>query len=203
MMRSRKVKEGYQRAPNRSLLRSLGVTDREMDLPFIGIANAWNDIVPGHVHLRMLATKVREGITAAGGVPFEFGVIGICDGIAMGHEGMRYSLPSRENIADSIELMVESHALDGIVLLGTCDKIVPGMLMAAARCNVPAIAVTGGPMLPGFLEGRNLSSSMSSRAWGGSPPGRCPRTISTLSNVRQCRDAGVARDSTPRTRWHA
>lgn len=157
MMRSRKVKEGYQRAPNRSLLRSLGVTDREMDLPFIGIANAWNDIVPGHVHLRMLATKVREGITAAGGVPFEFGVIGICDGIAMGHEGMRYSLPSRENIADSIELMVGSHALDGIVLLGTCDKIVPGMLMAAARCNVPAIAVTGGPMLPGFLEGRNLS----------------------------------------------
>ncbi len=157
MIRSKKVKEGYQRAPNRSLLRSLGVTDREMDLPFIGVANAWNDIVPGHVHLRMLATKVREGITAAGGVPFEFGVIGICDGIAMGHEGMRYSLPSRENIADSVELMVEAHALDGIVLLGTCDKIVPGMLMAAARCNIPAIVVTGGPMLPGFLEGRDLS----------------------------------------------
>ncbi|MCQ8893050.1 MAG: dihydroxy-acid dehydratase [Methanolinea sp.] len=156
-MRSTRVKAGYQRAPNRSLLRSLGVTDREMDLPFIGVANAWNDIVPGHVHLRMLATRVREGIAAAGGVPFEFGVIGICDGIAMGHEGMRYSLPSRENIADSVELMVESHALDGIVLLGTCDKIVPGMLMAAARCNVPAIAVTGGPMLPGYLEGKDLS----------------------------------------------
>ncbi|MEM2124337.1 MAG: dihydroxy-acid dehydratase, partial [Methanolinea sp.] len=130
-MRSRIVKEGYQRAPNRSLLRSLGVTDGEMDLPFIGIANAWNDIVPGHVHLRTLSTRIREGIAAAGGVPFEFGVIGICDGIAMGHAGMRYSLPSRENIADSIELMVEAHAFDGIVLLGTCDKIVPGMLMAA------------------------------------------------------------------------
>ncbi|MDI9632846.1 MAG: dihydroxy-acid dehydratase [Methanolinea sp.] len=156
-MRSRIVKEGYQRAPNRSLLRSLGVTDGEIDLPFIGIANAWNDIVPGHVHLRTLSTRIREGIAAAGGVPFEFGVIGICDGIAMGHAGMRYSLPSRENIADSIELMVEAHAFDGIVLLGTCDKIVPGMLMAAARCNIPAIVVTGGPMLPGYLDGRDLS----------------------------------------------
>jgi len=157
MMRSTKVKEGYQRAPNRALLRALGVTDREMDLPFIGIANAWNDIVPGHQNLRTLAAKVREGIAAAGGVPFEFGVIGICDGIAMGHEGMRYSLPSRETIADSVELMVEAHAFDGVVLLGTCDKIVPGMLMAAARCNVPSIVVTGGAMLPGFLDGKELS----------------------------------------------
>ncbi|MCU0631680.1 MAG: dihydroxy-acid dehydratase [Methanolinea sp.] len=156
-MRSDEVKKGYQRAPNRSLLRSLGVSDREMELPYIGIANAWNDIVPGHTHLRMLAQKIREGVAAAGGVPFEFGVIGICDGVAMGHEGMRYSLPSRENIADSVELMVEAHRFDGVVLLGTCDKIVPGMLMAAARCNIPAIMVTGGAMLPGYLEGRDLS----------------------------------------------
>ena len=156
-MRSDEVKSGYQRAPNRALLRSLGVTDREMDLPFIGIANAWNTIVPGHVHLRQLAEKVREGIAAAGGVPFEFGVIGICDGIAMGHEGMRYSLPSRENIADSIELMAEAHRFDGLVCIGTCDKIVPGMLMAAARCNIPTVVVTGGPMLSGFQAGKELS----------------------------------------------
>ncbi|MFA5296122.1 MAG: dihydroxy-acid dehydratase [Methanoregulaceae archaeon] len=156
-MRSDEVKVGYHRAPNRALLRSLGVTDAEFDRPFIGIANAWNDIVPGHVHLRALAGKVREGIAAAGGVPFEFGVIGICDGIAMGHEGMRYSLPSRENIADSIELMAEAHRFDGMVMVGTCDKIVPGMLMAAARINIPAILVTGGPMLCGSLDGRDLS----------------------------------------------
>ncbi len=156
-MRSDEVKSGYQRAPNRSLLRSLGVTDREMELPFIGIANAFNTIVPGHVHLRWLAEKVREGIAAAGGVPFEFGVIGICDGIAMGHEGMRYSLPSRENIADSIELMVQAHRFDGLVCIGTCDKIVPGMLMAAARCNIPSIVLTGGPMLSGYQDGKDLS----------------------------------------------
>jgi len=156
-MRSDEVKSGYQRAPNRSLLRSLGVTDREMELPFIGIANAYNTIVPGHVHLRWLAEKVREGIAAAGGVPFEFGVIGICDGIAMGHEGMRYSLPSRENIADSIELMAQAHRFDGLVCIGTCDKIVPGMLMAAARCNIPSIVLTGGPMLSGYQDGKDLS----------------------------------------------
>ena len=156
-MRSDEIKKGYPRAPNRSLLRSLGLSDAEMDLPFIGIANAWNDIVPGHVHLRNLSAKVREGIAAGGGVPFEFGTIGICDGIAMGHMGMRYSLPSRENIADSIELMVEAHRFDGLVCIGTCDKIVPGMLMAAARLDIPAIVLTGGPMMPGSLNGRDLS----------------------------------------------
>jgi dihydroxy-acid dehydratase len=156
-MRSDEVKTGYKRAPNRSLLRSLGVTDHEMELPFIGIANAYNTIVPGHIHLRQLAEKVREGITAAGGVPFEFGVIGICDGIAMGHEGMRYSLPSRENIADSIELMAQAHRFDGLVCIGTCDKIVPGMLMAAARTDIPTIVLTGGPMLSGFQDGKELS----------------------------------------------
>jgi dihydroxy-acid dehydratase len=156
-MRSDDVKSGYHRAPNRALLRSLGVTDKEMNLPFIGIANSYNTIVPGHTHLRQLAEKVREGIAAAGGVPFEFGVIGICDGIAMGHKGMRYSLPSRENIADSIELMVQSHRFDGLVCIGTCDKIVPGMLMAAARTNIPSIMLTGGPMLSGYKEGKELS----------------------------------------------
>ena len=156
-MRSETVKKGYQRAPNRALLRSLGITDREMDQPFIGIANAYNTIVPGHLHLRSLSQKVQEGVVAGGGVPFEFGTIGICDGIAMGHEGMRYSLPSRENIADAVELMVEAHRFDGLVCVGTCDKIVPGMLMAAVRCNIPTIVVTGGPMLPGYAAGRELS----------------------------------------------
>ncbi|MDD1693500.1 MAG: dihydroxy-acid dehydratase [Methanoregula sp.] len=156
-MRSDDVKKGYQRAPNRALLRSLGVTDREMGLPFIGIANAFNTIVPGHIHLRQLAERVREGVAAAGGVPFEFGVIGICDGIAMGHEGMRYSLPSRENVADSIELMVQAHRFDGLVCIGTCDKIVPGMLMAAVRCNIPTVVLTGGAMLSGYQEGKDLS----------------------------------------------
>ncbi|HQJ87879.1 MAG TPA: dihydroxy-acid dehydratase [Methanoregulaceae archaeon] len=156
-MRSDEIKAGYQRAPNRSLLRALGVTDREMDRPFIGIANAWSTVVPGHVHLRQLAERVREGVAAGGGVPFEFGVIGVCDGIAMGHEGMRYSLPSRENIADSIEIMVQSHRFDGLVCIGTCDKIVPGMLMAAVRCDIPTIVLTGGPMLEGRTPGRHLS----------------------------------------------
>lgn len=156
-MRSDEVKTGYPRAPNRALLRALGVTDREMQLPFIGIANAYNTIVPGHTHLRTLSEKVKEGIAAGGGVPFEFGVIGICDGIAMGHEGMRYSLPSRENIADSIELMAQAHRFDGLVCIGTCDKIVPGMLMAAARLNIPTILLTGGPMLSGSLDGKDLS----------------------------------------------
>lgn len=156
-MRSDEVKQGYVRAPNRSLLRALGITDDEMEKPFIGIANSWNTIVPGHLNLRQVAERVREGVAAGGGVPFEFNTIGICDGIAMGHEGMRYSLPSRETIADSLELVIQAHRFDGLVCICTCDKIVPGMLMAAARCNIPAIVVTGGPMLGGKCGGKELS----------------------------------------------
>ena len=156
-MRSDEVKQGYVRAPNRSLLRALGITDDEMNKPFIGIANSWNTIVPGHLNLRQVAERVREGVAAGGGVPFEFNTIGICDGVAMGHEGMRYSLPSRETIADSLELVIQAHRFDGLVCICTCDKIVPGMLMAAARCNIPAIVVTGGPMLGGKCGGKELS----------------------------------------------
>lgn len=156
-MRSDEVRTGYTRAPNRSLLRSLGVTDTEMNRPFIGIANSFNTIVPGHIHLSMLAHRVREGIAAGGGTPFEFNTIGICDGIAMGHVGMRYSLPSRETIADSVELMAEAHRFDGLVCLCTCDKVVPGMLMAAARINIPTIVLTGGNMLPGWKDGCDIS----------------------------------------------
>ncbi len=156
-MRSDDVKSGYTRAPNRSLIRSLGISDKEMEKPFVGIANSWNTIVPGHTHLRMVAERVREGVAAGGGVGFEFNTIGICDGIAMGHEGMRYSLASRENIADSVELMIQAHRFDALVCICTCDKIVPGMLMAAARCNIPAIVITGGNMLPGHYKGCELS----------------------------------------------
>ncbi len=151
-MRSSIIKEGPERAPNRSLLKATGVTDSEMKKPFIAVVNSWNDIIPGHIHLNKLAEAVKAGIRNAGGVPFEFHTIGVCDGIAMGHEGMKYSLPSREVIEDTIELMVKAHQFDGMVLIPTCDKIVPGHLMAAGRLDIPSIVVTGGPMLPGYVE---------------------------------------------------
>jgi dihydroxy-acid dehydratase len=150
-MRSDNIKSGLERAPHRSLLKAVGLTDEEMALPFIGVVNSWNELIPGHIHLDKLAEAVKAGIRMAGGVPFEFNTIGICDGIAMGHKGMKYSLPSREVIADSIELMVEAHQFDGMVMIPTCDKIVPGHLMAAGRLDIPTIVVTGGPMLPGIV----------------------------------------------------
>ncbi|MHC1564400.1 MAG: dihydroxy-acid dehydratase [Candidatus Hecatellaceae archaeon] len=155
-MRSRTVKEGLERAGHRSLLRSLGVSREEMDRPFIAVVNSFSEIVPGHIHLRRLAEAVKEGVYAAGGLPFEVNTIAICDGIAMGHEGMHYSLPSRDVIADSVELVVEAHRFDGMVLLPNCDKITPGMLMAAARIDIPSIVVTGGPMLSGSYKGRKI-----------------------------------------------
>ncbi len=150
-MRSDNIKQGLERAPHRSLLKAVGLTDEEMSLPFIGVVNSWNEVVPGHIHLDKLAEAVKAGIRMAGGVPFEFNTIGICDGIAMGHTGMKNSLPSRELIADSIELMVEAHQFDGMVMIPTCDKIVPGHLMAAGRLDIPTIVVTGGPMMPGIV----------------------------------------------------
>ncbi|AXV40112.1 dihydroxy-acid dehydratase [Methanobacterium sp. BAmetb5] len=152
-MRSDNITKGMQRAPHRSLLRACGVTDDEMDKPFIGVANSFTDIVPGHIHLKQIAGAVKLGISQAGGVPFEFSTMAICDGIAMNHDGMRYSLASREIVADTVESMAQAHSLDALVLLPTCDKIVPGMLMAAARLDIPSIVVTGGPMLPGEYKG--------------------------------------------------
>ncbi|WP_321423033.1 dihydroxy-acid dehydratase [uncultured Methanobacterium sp.] len=152
-MRSDNIKKGMQRAPHRSLLRACGVTDDEMKKPFIGVANSFTDIVPGHIHLKQIADAVKMGISQAGGVPFEFSTMAICDGIAMNHDGMRYSLASREIVADTVESMAQAHSLDALVLLPTCDKIVPGMLMAAARLDIPSIVVTGGPMLPGEYNG--------------------------------------------------
>ncbi len=150
-MRSDNIKKGLERAPHRSLLKAVGLTDEEMSFPFIGVVNSWNEIIPGHIHLDKLAEAVKAGIRIAGGVPFEFNTIGICDGIAMGHEGMKNSLPSREIIADSVELMVEAHRFDGMVMICSCDKIVPGHLMAAGRLDLPTIVVTGGPMMPGIV----------------------------------------------------
>ena len=146
-MISSKVKEGIEKAPHRSLLKANGFTDEEIKRPLIGIAQLQNDIVPGHNHLLKIAEAVKEGIYMAGGTPVNFGGIAVCDGIAMGHEGMKYSLASREIIADSCEIMAKAHALDAMVFIPACDKTVPGMLMAAARLNIPSIFVCGGPML--------------------------------------------------------
>ncbi|RJQ70538.1 MAG: dihydroxy-acid dehydratase, partial [Desulfobacteraceae bacterium] len=148
-MKSDQVKKGAERAPHRALLKACGYSDSEIQRPLIGIANSANTIIPGHVHLNSLAEAVKAGIYMAGGTPVEFGIIGVCDGIAMNHEGMKYSLASRELIADSVEIMAMAHGLDAIVMIPNCDKIVPGMLMAAARLDLPAIFVSGGPMLAG------------------------------------------------------
>ncbi|MFW6052721.1 MAG: dihydroxy-acid dehydratase [Desulfosalsimonas sp.] len=148
-MKSDIAKQGIGRAPHRSLLKAAGYTDDEISRPLIGIANSANSVVPGHIHLNQISEAVKAGIYAAGGTPVEFGTIGVCDGIAMGHEGMKYSLGSREVIADSIEIMATAHALDAMVMIPNCDKIVPGMLMAAARLDVPSIFISGGPMLAG------------------------------------------------------
>ncbi|MEM2154319.1 MAG: dihydroxy-acid dehydratase [Nitrososphaeria archaeon] len=155
-MRSNGIKYGVERAPHRSLLKALGVTDNELDKPFIAVVNSYTNIVPGHMHLNTLADAVKAGVRSAGGVPFEFNTIAICDGIAMGHNGMKYSLPSRELIADSIEAMIEAHKFDGMVMITNCDKITPGMLIAAARLDIPTVFVTGGPMLAGFYEGKKV-----------------------------------------------
>jgi dihydroxy-acid dehydratase len=155
-LRSDIAKRGVERAPHRSLLRSLGCTDRDLDQPFIGIVNSFNEIVPGHIHLNAIADAVKGGVRSAGGTPFEVNTIGVCDGIAMGHEGMKYSLPSRELIADSVEIGAQAHAFDALVFIPNCDKIVPGMLMAAVRLNIPAIFISGGPMLVGHWQGRSL-----------------------------------------------
>ncbi|MEW6108770.1 MAG: dihydroxy-acid dehydratase [Nitrospirota bacterium] len=156
-MRSRIIKEGLERLPHRALLYATGIPKSEMKKPFIGVATSFTDLIPGHIGMRDLERFIEKGIHTAGGYPFFFGIPGICDGIAMGHSGMRYSLASRELIADMVETVAQAHQLDGLVLLTNCDKITPGMLMAAGRVNIPSIVVTAGPMLSGHLRGRRLS----------------------------------------------
>lgn len=156
-MKSNLIKKGLERLPHRALLYATGIPRTEMNKPFIGVATSFTDIIPGHTGMRDLERYIEKGVHTGGGYPFFFGIPGICDGIAMGHKGMHYSLASRELIADMIETVAEAHQLDGLVLLTNCDKITPGMLMAAARVNVPSIVVTAGPMLSGHLRGKRLS----------------------------------------------
>lgn len=189
MMRSDSIKKGLQRAPHRSLLRACGVTDQEMDKPFIGVANSFTDIVPGHIHLNEVANAVKLGISQAGGVPFEFNTMAICDGIAMNHDGMRYSLASREIIADTVESMAQAHQFDALVLIPTCDKVVPGMLMAAARLDIPSIVVTGGPMKPGKFKGESVDLINVYEGVGAVSSGKM--TMEELEELERCACPGA------------
>jgi dihydroxy-acid dehydratase len=165
-MRSDQMKKGVERIAHRALFNALGLTEKEINQPMVGIVNAQNDIIPGHLHLDDIVEAVKAGVRMAGGTPFVFPAIGVCDGIAMGHEGMRYSLISREHIADSIEIMAMAHPFDALVFVPNCDKIVPGMIMAALRLNIPSIFVSGGPMMPGYYEGKKLTVTSAFEAVG-------------------------------------
>lgn len=188
-MRSQSIKEGVERAPHRSLLRGVGVSDEDLSKPFIAVVNSYSEVVPGHLHLKKVAEAVKEGVREAGGVPFEVGTIAICDGIAMGHGGMRYPLPSREVIADSVELVVEAHRFDGMVLVTNCDKVTPGMLMAAGRVDIPSIIVTGGPMLSGVYRGRRVGLASVFEAVGAVKSGKL--TIKELEELEKVACPGV------------
>lgn len=155
-MRSDVIKKGIERAPHRSLLKAMGYTDEEISRPLIGVGHAHNEIIPGHIHLDKIVEAVKTGVRMAGGTPVSFATIGVCDGIAMNHQGMNYSLASREIVADSVEIMAQAHPFDGMVLVPNCDKVVPGMLMAMLRVNIPAVMVSGGPMLTGRFQGRDV-----------------------------------------------
>jgi len=169
-MNSDRVKKGMERAPHRSLMHATGLTDEDIKKPFIAVCNSFNEVIPGHVHLNQVGRLICEAIREAGGTPREFNVIGVCDGIAMGHEGMKFSLPSRELIADCVETMVEAHAFDAMICIPNCDKIVPGMLMGAVRCNIPTVFASGGPMAAGRLT-----------------DGRVVDLISVFEGVAQCK----------------
>ena len=189
-MRSEEVKLGSTRAAHRSLFYAMGYTEEDLKKPLIGVVNAQNEIIPGHMHLDQIAKAVKHGILAAGGTPIEFPAIGICDGIAMGHNGMKYPLASRELVADSIEAVANGHAFDGLVLIPNCDKIVPGMLMAAARLNIPAIVVSGGPMLPGRLNGTDISVSTVFEAAGRFEAGKIDKTELSIIEHAACPGCG-------------
>lgn len=171
-MRSDMVKKGLEKAPHRSLFYAMGYHPQELEKPLVGVVNSANEIIPGHIHLDRIAAAVKAGVYAAGGVPVEFPTIGICDGIAMGHTGMKYSLASRELIADSVEAMAQAHGFDALVFIPNCDKIIPGMLMAAARLDLPAIFISGGPMLAGRYQGRPVSLSTLFEAVGAVKAGK-------------------------------
>ena len=189
-MKSSVIKSGLERAPHRSLLWALGVTDEEMGRPFVGVINSFTEIIPGHTQLRHLAEAVKQGVYMAGGTPFEANTIGVCDGIAMGHMGMKYSLPSRELIADSVETVVQAHAFDALVLLPACDKIIPGMVMAAARLNLPAVVITGGPMLAGRRGSETLDLNSAFLAVGAATSGEMTETQVEIIEKACCPGCG-------------
>ncbi len=188
-MRSDAMKKGFQRAPHRSLFRAAGLIEEEIERPIIGVAHSANEIIPGHVHLKDIAEAVKAGIRMAGGTPLDFPTIGICDGIAMNHEGMKYSLPSRELIADSIEVMAKAHPFDGLVLVTNCDKIVPGMVMGAIRLNIPTIVVSGGPMMAGRCDGQDIDLSNVFEAVGKLSAGNI--TKDELYDIECCACPGI------------
>lgn len=189
-MRSDKMKTGAERAPHRSLLRALGLSDTEMKRPFIGVVCSKSDYIPGHKHLGEIADAVKAGIRNNGGVPFEFETIGVCDGLAMGHQGMKYSLASRELIADSIEVMLTAHPLDAVVFIPNCDKIVPGMMLAACRMNLPSIFVSGGPMMPGKHNGTRFGLSEMFEAVGSYASGKIDEAELTALEKSACPTCG-------------
>ena len=189
-LRSREVVAGLEGLPQRALLKADGLTDAEIERPFVAIANSYNQVVPGHLHLRELGEAVAAGVRAAGATPFEFNTIGICDGIAMGTQGMCFSLPSREVIADSLELMLEAHRFDAVVAIASCDKIVPGMLMALARVDIPAIMLTGGPMVPGEWRGQCLDVISAFEAVGAVKAGKLSEREAREIEDRCCPGCG-------------
>lgn len=189
-MRSDITKKGSQRSAHRSLFHAMGYTNEELQRPMIGVVNSFNEIVPGHMHLREIADAVKMGVAEAGGMPVEFPAIAICDGIAMGHDGMKYPLASRELIADSIEAVANGHAFDGLVMIPNCDKIVPGMLMAAGRLNIPTVVVSGGPMLAGRWKGRDISVSTMFEAAGKFEAGELSADEMEATEFRACPSCG-------------
>lgn len=189
-MRSDITKKGSQRSAHRSLFHAMGYTNEELQRPMIGVVNSFNEIVPGHMHLREIADAVKMGVAEAGGMPVEFPAIAICDGIAMGHDGMKYPLASRELIADSIEAVANGHAFDGLVMIPNCDKIVPGMLMAAGRLNIPTVVVSGGPMLAGRWKGRDISVSTMFEAAGKYEAGELSADEMEAMEFRACPSCG-------------
>ena len=189
-MRSDITKKGSQRSAHRSLFHAMVYTNEELQRPMIGVVNSFNEIVPGHMHLREIADAVKMGVAEAGGMPVEFPAIAICDGIAMGHDGMKYPLASRELIADSIEAVANGHAFDGLVMIPNCDKIVPGMLMAAGRLNIPTVVVSGGPMLAGRWKGRDISVSTMFEAAGKFEAGELSADEMEAMEFRACPSCG-------------
>ena len=189
-MKSDVVKKGATRCAHRSLFNAMGFGPEDLKKPLIGICNSFNEVIPGHIHLREIAEAAKLGVAAAGGTPLEFPAIGVCDGIAMGHTGMKFSLASRELIADSIEAVATATGFDGLVLIPNCDKVVPGMLMAAARLNIPCVVVSGGPMLPGRYNGRDISVSQSFEAAGEFAAGKISEADMTAIEAAACPGCG-------------